>query len=196
MNHTFEVNLRLDSKYLPNNDEPVHAREMIVMRSLRAMGKTRHRREDQGFGAIRWFIAEVASAGWNEKTIYRLAERIGQDAISVYDPRLNVGAVIGPRAKSYGEFRITRFGRYDSDLTKSDYDKFDPCDDENDAQGQHDQAMASRGKLEPGSKQRLEALLKTKVSPVSRKQRIMHIVNTDPIAQAMADDPGLNRELS
>jgi hypothetical protein len=83
---SFEVNLRLDSKYLPNTSDDVYARTDTVLRSLRGMGKTRYRCEDQDFGLVRWFIAEVDVDTWNEKTIHRLAERIGQDAISVYSP--------------------------------------------------------------------------------------------------------------
>jgi hypothetical protein len=80
------------------------------------------------------------------------------------------------------------------------YDDFDdPYDDPSlDSQEQHDIMMFRRSKegLEPGSKVRLEELLAAKVprKKLTRKERVLHIVNVDPTEQAISDNPELTRK--
>ena len=83
------------------------------------------------------------------------------------------------------------------------YDDFDdPYDDPSlDSQQQHDIVMFRRMKkgldLE-GSKQRLEVMLAAKApkKALVHKERIMRIVNSDPITLARANNPRLTRELA
>lgn len=61
-----------------------------------------------------------------------------------------------------------------------------------DEQAAHDREMAKRKmKLEPGSRQRLEALLAKKSAASSKPERSSA---SDPIANAMKWNPGLTRE--
>ena len=60
-----------------------------------------------------------------------------------------------------------------------------------DAQRKHDKAMASRAPGEPGSKQRVEALLKKKKSASSPRRQPTAF---DPLASAVSQNPGLTRE--
>jgi len=66
-----------------------------------------------------------------------------------------------------------------------------------DAQQQHDRAMAKRGKVSPSSRGRLEALLKAKGDTSSNPGQSNQPEQTgpiDPIVSAMASNPGLTRE--
>ena len=61
-----------------------------------------------------------------------------------------------------------------------------------DEQAAHDREMAKRKmKLEPGSRQRLEALLAKKSATSSKPEQLLGF---DPIASAMKEHPGLTRE--
>ena len=60
-----------------------------------------------------------------------------------------------------------------------------------DDQEMHDLQMAKQAKVSPDSKKRLEALLKRKSAASSEASQSGE---SDPIARAMAQNPGLTRE--
>ncbi len=116
----------------------------------------------------------------HEALVEQVAERLGQESISVYCPERNEGTVIGPGAEKWLPFTIKRFRRYDDDLNVPLINTFDPCLGE-DAQQMHDRLTPKELTLQPDSKQRLEKLLKSKETAF------------DPIENAIRAHPGLTR---
>ena len=113
--------------------------------------------------------------------ITNLAERLGQECISVYCPERNEGTIIGPGAEKWLPFTMKRFRRYDDDLNVPPINTFDPCLGE-DAQQMHDRLTPKELTLQPGSKQRLQTALREKQTAF------------DPIENAMRRNPALTRE--
>lgn len=76
---------------------------------------TRYLKEGESVEEISLFVAFDWKASYDELVTFigLLSIDLGQDCIAVYAPSVGVGALVGPKAKEWGAFKLEFFKRFD-----------------------------------------------------------------------------------
>ena len=111
----FEVNLILNAHSHVNTPAAIKRRLASVLACLRRHGPTEYRIRTHMVIRVEFhrFVARVLAESWDADAIFDISKRIQQDSISVYSPDCKEGAIIGPRADRWGEFKCSSFTRFD-----------------------------------------------------------------------------------